>query len=69
MDVQTCRYDIMNIFMWHSLLWGCCVVNSHKDRMKESTSCVKLSFSTCVSIHVDNETRIGIQTHEYANMM
>jgi hypothetical protein len=33
--------------------------------MKESTSCVKLSFGT----HVDNETRIGMQTPEYVNMM
>jgi hypothetical protein len=48
MDVRTCRYDVMNIFMWYSLLWGCCVVKSHEDCKKESTSCVKLSFGTRV---------------------
>jgi len=40
-------------------------VKSHKDRMKESTSCVKLPFDT----RVDYETRIGMQTHKNVNMM
>jgi hypothetical protein len=52
-------------FIWYSLLWGCCVVKSREDHMKKSASCVKLSFGT----RVDNETRIGMQTHEYVNMM
>jgi hypothetical protein len=47
-DVQTCKYDVMNIFMWYSLLWGCCVMKSHEDCMKECTRCVKLSFGNRV---------------------
>jgi hypothetical protein len=64
-DVRTCEHDVMNILMWYSLLWGCCVVKSHEDCMNEGTVYVKLSFDT----RVDNETRIVMQTDEYVNMM
>ena len=44
-------------------------MKSHKDRMKESTIYVKLSFDTRVKTRVDNQTRIRMQTHEYVNMI
>jgi hypothetical protein len=55
-DVQTCRYGVMNIFMWYSHLWGCCIEKPHEDRMKEGINCVRLSVDTCV----DNETKTGM---------
>jgi hypothetical protein len=55
-DVQTCRYGVMNIFMWYSRLWGCCIEKPHEDRMKEGINCVRLSVDT----RVDNETRSGM---------
>jgi hypothetical protein len=47
-DVQTCRYDVMNIFMLYSHLRGCCVEKPHEDRMKGGINCVRLSSGTRV---------------------
>jgi hypothetical protein len=60
--VRTCNENYNGILMWicghidtmswiylcGTLLWGCCIVNSYEDCTNERTSCVKLSFDTCV---------------------
>jgi hypothetical protein len=68
-SIYMCVCVCVCVCVWYSLLWGCCVVKSHEDRMKESTSCAKLSFDTHVETHVDNQTRTRMQTHENVNMM